>query len=196
MVWPYLYEQTIHEEREMPHRYLWWGVIALGLSTFLVTTDMIVVALALPTLAQYFHLSDSAASTIVASYSLPVTVLVLPVGMILHRGHPLTLFGSSVIGFGLGSILCGLAPDLWILLLGRVVQGVAGCVIMAQNLAVATALVAPSERGRAIGLISTLATLGSVTGPGIGGLLLAHVGWSSIFSSTSPYMRSPSCIRL
>lgn len=172
--------------REMQHVHRWLGVIALGLSIFLVTTDMTIVALALPSLAQHFHISDSAASAIVLSYSLPVTLLILPVGMVLHRVRPLTTFVVSVIGFGLGSILCGLAPDFWMLLLGRVVQGIAGSVIMTQNLAVATALVAPSERGRAIGVMSSLATLGSVTGPGIGGLLLGRFGWPSIFFVNIP----------
>lgn len=176
----------------MPQRYRWWGVIALGLSIFLVTTDMTIVALALSALARHFHLSDSMASTIVASYSLPVTMLVLPVGMVLHRGRPLIIFVSSVIGFCLGSILCGLAPAFWMLLLGRIVQGVAGSIIMAQSLAGATALVAPSERGRAIGLMGTLATLGSVTGPGLGGLLLGRLGWSSIFFVNIPMCVLPS----
>ncbi|GHO48947.1 MFS transporter [Ktedonospora formicarum] len=170
-------------------KYRWWGIIALGVSIFLVTTDMTIVALALPSIAQYFHLSDSAVSTIVLSYSLPVTLLVLPVGMVLHRPYPLSAFAGSVVGFGLGSILCGLAPNFWILLLGRMVQGVAGSVMMTQNLAVATALAAPSERGRAIGIMSSLATLGSVTGPGIGGLLLGRFGWPSIF-----FVNVPMCL--
>jgi predicted MFS family arabinose efflux permease len=181
----------MHYKREkvknmQQRKYRWWGISALGFSIFLVTTDMTIVALALPSLAQHFHLADSAASAIVLSYSLPVTVLVLPVGMVLHRLRPLSAFVGSVAGFGLGSILCGLAPDFWVLLLGRVIQGIAGSVMMTQNLAMATALVAPSERGRAIGVMSSLATLGSVTGPGMGGLLLGRFGWPSIFFVNIP----------
>ncbi len=170
----------------MPYERRWLAVVALGLSLFLSALDGTIVALALPTIAQHFQLSDSLASAVTLSYAIPLTLLILPAGDLVGRFRTLPTFLISVTGFGLGSITCGLAPNFALLLVGRVVQGCFGAVIATQGIAVAAAVVTPGERGRAMGLIGALAPLGGVAGPGIGGLLLAGFGWSAIFFVNVP----------
>jgi len=170
----------------MPYERRWLAVVALGLSLFLSALDATIVALALPTIAQHFQLSDSLASAVTLSYAIPLTLLILPAGDLVGRFRTLPTFLISVTGFGLGSITCGLAPNFALLLVGRVVQGCFGAVIATQGIAVAAAVVTPGERGRAMGLIGALAPLGGVAGPGIGGLLLAGFGWSAIFFVNVP----------
>ncbi len=170
----------------MPYERRWLAVVALGLSLFLSALDGTIVALALPTIAQHFLLSDSLASAVTLSYAIPLTLLILPAGDLVGRFRTLPTFLISVTGFGLGSITCGLAPNFALLLVGRVVQGCFGAVIATQGIAVAAAVVTPGERGRAMGLIGALAPLGGVAGPGIGGLLLAGFGWSAIFFVNVP----------
>ena len=170
----------------MPYERRWLAVVALGLSLFLSALDATIVALALPTIAQHFQLSDSLASSVTLSYAIPLTLLILPAGDLVGRFRTLPTFLISVTGFGLGSITCGLAPNFALLLVGRVVQGCFGAVIATQGIAVAAAVVTPGERGRALGLSGALAPLGGVAGPGIGGLLLAGFGWSAIFFVNVP----------
>jgi MFS transporter, DHA2 family, multidrug resistance protein len=171
---------TIHYKRR------WLAVIALGLSLFLSALDATIVALALPPIAHHFQLSDSLASAVTLSYAIPLTLLILPSGDLVSRFRTLPTFLIAVLGFGLGSLTCGLASNFALLLVGRVVQGCFGALIATQGIAVAAAVVSPGERGRAMGLIGALAPLGGVAGPGIGGLLLAHFGWSSIFFVNVP----------
>jgi len=170
----------------MLYKYRWLAVIAIGLSFFLSALDATIVALALPVMAHHFQLSDSLASAITLSYALPMTLLILPSGDLVSRFHVLPTFLVAVLGFGLGSLVCGLASSVPLLLLGRVVQGGFGAVIATQGFAVAAAVVPPTERGRAVGLIGSLAPLGGVTGPGIGGLLLSRWNWQAIFFVNVP----------
>src|SRR5262249_25746899 len=112
--------------------------------------------------------------------------LILPYGVVITRFRPLTSFLVAVLGFGVGSIVCGVAQDFWFLLLGRVIQGIFGAAIPTLGVALAAAVVSPAERGRAMGMVTTLAPLGGVAGPGIGGLLLNYWGWSAIFFVNIP----------
>ncbi|TMD44871.1 MAG: MFS transporter [Chloroflexi bacterium] len=171
----------------MQYERRWLAVVALGLSLFLSALDATIVALALPPIAQHFQLSDSLASAVTLSYAIPLTVLILPAGDLVSRFRTLPTFLISVVGFGLGSLICGLAPNFALLVAGRVMQGCFGAVIGTQAIAVAAAVVSPGERGRAMGLVGALAPLGGVAGPGIGGLLLARFGWSSIFFVNVPF---------
>ncbi len=171
----------------MQHERRWWAVMAMGLSIFLVAVDTTIVALALPALAQHFHLSNSTASAVILSYAIPLTLLIVPVGIVINRFRPLTAFLVSVAGFGMGSVLCGLAQVFWMVLLGRLIQGMFGAVIATQGFAVAAAVVLPSERGRAMGVIAALAPLGAVIGPGVGGLIVRQWGWPTIFFVNIPF---------
>ncbi len=164
----------------------WLAVITMGLAIFLSALDATIVSLALPPIAHHFQLSDSLASSVTLSYAIPLTLLILPSGELVGRFRTLPIFLVAVLGFGLGSSMCGLATNFPMLLVGRVVQGSFGALIATQGIAVAAAVVSPSERGRAMGLIGSLAPLGGVAGPGIGGLLLAHWNWSVVFFVNVP----------
>ncbi len=164
----------------------WVAIVAVGLSLFLSALDATIVALALPPIASRFQLSDSIAAAITLSYAIPLTLLVLPSGALVSRFRALPTFLVSILGFVLGSVACGLAPNFLVLLTGRIVQGSFAALIATQGVALAAAVVLPKERGRAMGIVGTIAPLGGVAGPGIGGLLLANFGWSSIFFVNVP----------
>src|SRR5437870_12961705 len=125
----------------------WLAVTAIGLSIFLSALDATIVALALPPIAQHFQLSDSQVAAVTLSYTIPLTLLILPSGDLASRFRALPLFLIAVLGFGLGSVACGLAPNYALLLVGRVVQGCFGALIATQGIAVAAAVVAPSAGG-------------------------------------------------
>ncbi|MGI0080066.1 MAG: MFS transporter [Nitrososphaerales archaeon] len=164
----------------------WIAVVALGLSLFLSALDATIVALALPPIANHFELSDSLVVAVTLAYAIPLTLFVLPSVGIVNRFRSLPVFLVAVLGFGIGSVICGFAPIFLILLAGRVIQGSFGALIGTQGFALAAAIVSPKERGKAMGIIGTIAPLGGIAGPGIGGLLLGNFGWSSIFFVNLP----------
>jgi MFS transporter, DHA2 family, multidrug resistance protein len=172
---------------EMPLRPLRWvAVSAVGLSLFMSALDGTIVALALPSIAGSLNLSDSFAAWLFLSYALPLTILVVPSGAVVKRLSTLPTFAISVVGFGVASLVCGLATELTVMLLGRAIQGSFAALISTQGFAVAGAIVSPKERGRAMGLLGTIAPLGGIAGPGVGGLLIATFGWPSIFFVNVP----------
>src|SRR5260370_33073745 len=131
----------------------WLAVVALGLSLFLSALDGTIVALALPTIARHFQLSDSLASAVTLSYAIPLTLLILPSGDLVGRFHTLPTFLISAVGFGLGSLTCGLAPNFALLLVGRIVQGCFGAVIATQPIAGPAAVAVAAAGGPAVGLL-------------------------------------------
>ncbi|HET8844815.1 MAG TPA: MFS transporter, partial [Ktedonobacteraceae bacterium] len=173
----------------MPYTRRWWAIGAIGLSIFLSALDATIVALALPSMTKYFQISESLSSLVILSYTIPLTVLILPCGALLGRFRPLTTFLTAVLGFGVGCVICGLATNFPMLLIGRGIQGSFGALIATQGLAVAAAIVTPQERGRAMGLIGSLAPLGGIAGPGVGGPLLVYWGWQAVF-----FVNVPICI--
>src|SRR5437588_10784480 len=134
----------------MQYERRWFAVVARGLSLFLAALDATIVALALPPIAQHFQLSDSLASAVTLSYAIPLTVLILPAGDLVSRFRTLPTFLISVVGFGLGSLICGLAPNFALLIAGRVVQGCFVAVIVTQAIALAGAVVSHGHRGRGV----------------------------------------------
>lgn len=84
--------------------------------------------------------------------------------------------------FTIGSAFCGLADNLPLLLAGRAVQGVAGALLIPGAMSLLTqAFPDPAERARAIGLWASCNAISLIVGPMLGGLLVAHFSWQSIF---------------
>jgi MFS family permease len=160
--------------------------MAIGLAIFMFAVDMSIVALALPVMGQAFGQTDAAMSAVVVCYTLTMALLILPYGLLIIRWPPLATFVAGVLGFAVASVLCALAGEFQWLLAGRVAQGVFGALLGTQAAALATAVVTPQERGRAMGVIASIGPLGAVTGPGLGGVLLSTWGWPSIFLVNAP----------
>ena len=85
-----------------------------------------------------------------------------------------------------GAILAGLATNLSILILFRVLQGVGGAMTQGTGMAIVVSTFPASERGKAIGLVMTMVGTGAVAGPAVGGLLVSTLGWRSVFFLNVP----------
>jgi EmrB/QacA subfamily drug resistance transporter len=87
---------------------------------------------------------------------------------------------------GGGSTLCGLSPELWMIILARVIEAIGGALVLANGRAIASNLYAEAGRGRALGMMSMSFHLGFITGPSVGGFLVDSVGWRWIFFMNLP----------
>ena len=164
-----------------------WGIVmAVGLAIFMFAVDGNSVALVLPAMAKSFEQTNATMSWVMISYVLPQILLTIPCGLVVTRWSPLLTQLLGVAGFGLASVLCAFAPSFGVLLLARATQGSFGTLVTTQGIALIAVAVTPEERGRAMGIMGSMAPFGAIAGPAIGGFLLAIRGWPSIFLLNGP----------
>ncbi|HAR41880.1 MAG TPA: MFS transporter [Bdellovibrionales bacterium] len=164
----------------------WWVLAAVGCGTFMATLDSSIVNIALPTLSKEFGVDLYQVKWVVVVYLLVITCLLLPFGRLADYFGRKTIFQFGFIIFTLGSALCGLAPGLGELVAARVVQGLGVSMLMANGPAIITAAFPFRERGAALGTMAMVVSTGLLSGPGVGGFLISHFGWRSIFLVNLP----------
>jgi EmrB/QacA subfamily drug resistance transporter len=164
----------------------WWVLTTVGVGTFMSALDSSVVNTILPVLTRELGASVAAIEWVPAIYLLVISALLLGVG---RAGD---LFGYKrlyLAGFGLfviGSMLCGLSPNVEALIGFRVLQGIGASMLYASSPAILTASFPPNQRGRALGAQGTFTYLGLSIGPSLGGYLASAVGWRSVFYMNVP----------
>ncbi len=102
------------------------------------------------------------------------------------------VFAIGLVGFGVASVACGLAPTLEALVVARLVQGAAGALLVPQSLAIIAATWDGEERGRTIGIWAAATAAITIAGPLVGGLLVQAVSWRAVFLVNVPIVASGS----
>lgn len=163
-----------------------WALTGLSLATLLSALGTSIANVALPTLARDFAAPFQDVQWVVLGYLLAVTTVIVSVGRLgdLIGRRRLLLAGLAL--FTLASLLCALAPTLYLLIAARVAQGLGAAVMMALTLAFVAETVPAGRVGSAMGLLGTMSALGTALGPTLGGLLIAQLGWPSIFLVNLP----------
>ena len=164
-----------------------WRALSVALSgTFMSTLDAGIVNTALPTIGQGFGASLPQVQWIVAGYFLVISCLLLLFGRMgdMYGRRPMTSLGFLI--FTIASLCCGAAPSLGLLIVARLGQGVGAAMLMANGPAIIMAAFPGPTRGRALGLLGLTVALGSLTGPGLGGMLIQAFGWPSVFYVNLP----------
>ncbi|MEX2971473.1 MFS transporter [Streptomyces sp. C184] len=165
----------------------WSLVVVAGVLAFVAMLDMNIVNVALADLADGLHVSTATAQWAVLGYQLPVVALLLPVGRWLDGVGLRAAVLTATCGFGLCSALAAAAPWMGWLIGARLLQGACGAVLFVLMPVLAMRAVRPESRGRAMSVPATLGPLGAVIGPAVGGLLLDHWGWRSVFLVKIPF---------
>lgn len=173
--------QVSFSENPLIQKNRWWIITAVGLFTFMSTLDTSIVNIAIPTISKDLNVSMSQTEWIVTVYLLVVCSLLLLFGKIGDVVGKIKVFKLGMIIFTLGSFLCGLKISFWVLIGSRMIQGLGAAMTMSTNNGIVTEVFKDSERGRSLGLIGTFVALGSIAGPGIGGLVLGFLPWGFIF---------------
>ena len=164
----------------------WWALAALSLSVLVVALDLFVLSLALPTLSADLHASSSDLQWFVDSYSLVLAAVLLPAGLLGDRIGRKRILLVALALFGLASLACAYSTSGGELIAARAVLGLAAAVILPMSLAVLPVLFSAEERPRAIAAVGGATFLGYPVGPILGGWLLDHFWWGSVFLINVP----------
>ncbi len=171
---------------EIDYRMKWYVMAAVAMGIFLSTIDSSIVNLALPTLVRELHTDFPTVQWVVLGYLLGLTALMLSVGRLADIRGKKPLYVAGFVIFTIGSVLCGLSPTIYALILFRIVQSIGAAMILALGSAIVTESFPPEERGRALGIYGTAVSIGIVIGPTLGGLLIDAFSWRWIFFVNLP----------
>ena len=163
-----------------------WALASLSLSMLMPSLDTSIANAGLPTLAQAFNASFQETQWIVIAYLLAITTLIVSVGRLGDILGRRRLFLGGIALFTAASLLCGVAPTLWLLITARAVQGLGAAIMMALTVALVGETVPKAKTGSAIGLLGTMSAIGTTLGPSVGGVLIAGLGWRTIFLVNVP----------
>jgi len=158
-----------------------WALVSLALSMLLSSMGVSIANVALPTLVLAFTTTFQEVQWIVIAYLLAITIMVVSVGRLGDLvGHRRVLLVGLFL-FTTASVLCGVAPTLWMLIGARAIQGIGAAILMAVTVALVRETVPTERTGGAMGLLGTMSAIGTALGPSFGGILIAGPGWRAMF---------------
>ncbi len=163
-----------------------WVVLAAVLGSGMAMLDATVVNVALPALGEDLDAGIEGLGWTLNGYTLTLASFILLGGSLGDRFGRRRVFVIGTIWFAVASLLCGLAPNVELLVAARALQGVGGALLTPGSLAMIAGLFEGEERGRAIGLWSGLSGLASAVGPFVGGWIIAAAGWRWVFLVNLP----------
>lgn len=160
------------------------GAVALGV--VMDGIDGSVVNVALPAMATDFGTDTGTIAWVIITYLLMMAGLLLVFGKIADRGFIRRVFLAGFVIFTLGSVACGIAPSLEVLLAARLVQGAGASMIAAVAPLICVRYLPAPMLGMALGVITATASIGFAAGPAIGGILTQALSWHWIFLINIP----------
>jgi len=173
--------------RELVHRRRWkiLGVLCVALS--ITSIDTTILSVALPRVVEDIHASGSQLQWILDSYTIVFACLLLAAGAIGDRFGRRGTLAIGIGAFGIFSLIASVSQTPGELIVARALMGGAGAFIFPTTLSLLTNVFTdPRERSRAIGIWSALSGVGVAIGPPVGGILVEHLGWHSVFWVNAP----------
>ncbi len=163
-----------------------WITLNISIGIYMSTLDASIVNISLPTIVRSLNTHLTAVAWVVMAYLIVIT------GCLLLMGRLSDLFGQRKIyllgflTFTVGSALCGFSPTIYFLIGSRMLQGLGASALMVNGPAILTTAYPEEERGRVLGIVGSVVSAGFLTGPILGGFLVEHLGWRSIFFINLP----------
>jgi EmrB/QacA subfamily drug resistance transporter len=161
-------------------------LLVMCLSLLVVVIDNTILNTALPTLARVLHAGTGSLQWITDAYTLCFAALLIPAGALGDRyGRRISLIGGLAV-FAIGSTAAAFSTGTGELIAARVLMGLGATFVMPATLSILNAVFPPRERPQAIAAWSAVAGVGIIIGPTLGGLLLTHFWWGSVFLVNVP----------
>ncbi|MGH8791129.1 MAG: DHA2 family efflux MFS transporter permease subunit [Stackebrandtia sp.] len=176
--------QKVVESAPDPRR--WLALAALGLSVLVVGLDVTVLNVALPTLAVELEAGTSELQWIADSYVVVFAALLLPVGLLGDRLGRKRVLLIGLAAFAAASALAAYSSDVAVLVAARALMGVGAAIVIPVSIAVVPSMFDGRERARAVAVLTSGLALGLPLGPLVGGWLLEHFWWGSVFLINIP----------
>lgn len=161
-------------------------LFATCLAGLLINLDMSIVNLALPTIGIVLHVKLSLLQWIVVAYLITASASFVVGGRLTDRYGARYISSCGMLFFLIGSVLCGFAPNGWIIAIGRAVQGIGFGLMVPAIISIACSQFAPQKKAYAIGFIIITAGITQCIGPTVGGMIIHWFSWRWIFLINIP----------
>lgn len=168
------------------YRKKWIILFSVGMGVFLATIDGTIVNIGLNTLVKELNQPLAVVEWVVLAYMLTLCTFMLSIGRLGDMIGKKKLYLAGLAIFTVGSGLCGISPNIYWLIGFRILQAIGGSMLMALGTALVTEAFPSNERGKALGIFGTLVSVGIITGPTIGGLILESLTWHWLFFVNLP----------
>lgn len=163
------------------HNRKWWILVALTSCISMIFIDISVLPVTLPTLERTLKMSPLGLQWILNAYTLAITVFVMAAGRMGDRFGHRKIFCWGLLGFSIGSALCGFSYSEWWFIAARTIQGIGGALLIPTSSAIMFSTFPPHQRGKAIGLYVSIGSVFLSLGPVIGGLFTEYLSWRYVF---------------
>ncbi|MEZ5344890.1 MAG: MFS transporter [Pyrinomonadaceae bacterium] len=171
---------------ETSSRSVSFAIVSLSLSMLMPSLDTSIANIALPTIANALNTTFEGVQWIILAYLLVITTLIVIAGRLGDITGRRRLLLSGIAIFTAASFLCGIAPNISLLIAARAMQGAGAAIMIALTLAVAGDTVKNRKIGSAMGLLGSMSAIGTTFGPALGGLLMTLFSWRSLFLINVP----------
>ena len=164
----------------------WWVLAVTSTGSIMTQYDLGAVSMSLPHIMNSFEASLAVVAWVILAQQLTSTALLLPAGRLGDLVGRKTIYNLGFIVFITGAFLCGSAQNLTQLILSRIFQALGSSMLQTSSFAIMAAAFSDRDRGKGMGVSGTLVAIGAVSGPVVGGLLIAAVGWRGVFFFNVP----------
>jgi len=166
--------------------YKWWAYAAVGLGIFVTVMDQTGVNIALPRVGEHFSTTIPTIQWVSLGYVLSTSAMLMPMGRLADIITRKRVYIGSLMIFAAAAAMAGSAPGLLLLIAAKIFQGIGAAGIQANGMAMILEAFPARERGKAVGMYTSIIGTGSITGPMIGGILVSGLGWRSVFFASIP----------
>ncbi len=159
----------------------------LAFANFMVVLDLTIANVSVPNIAGGLGVSANQGTWVITSYAVAEAITVPLTGWLAQRFGSVRTFVTAMAFFGLFSALCGLAPSLNVLVVCRVLQGLAGGPMMPLSQTLLLRVFPKDQAGKAMGLWAMTTVVGPIAGPILGGLICDNYSWPWVFFINVPF---------
>lgn len=156
-------------------------LLVVSASVFISVLTGSMVNVVIPAIRTEFSASPAQVGWVITGFALAYAVSVPLYGRVSDLFGVRRVYTFGVVGFAVGGLICALAPNLTVLILGRIVQAAGGAAVPALATVAVARVIPKSSRGAALGLVASSVGVGAAVGPVAGGIVGELLGWRSLF---------------